>query len=66
MGPWFLLEIQKKSQTKRITIHSVNCPFTESIRQNYVPKCILSNPKVSKVADNKKALGKNNIQDKYS
>ena len=32
------------------------CPFTESIRQNYVPKFILSNPKVSKVADNETAL----------
>ena len=32
------------------------CPFTESIRQNYVPKFILSNPKVSNLADNETAL----------
>ena len=32
------------------------CPFTESIRQEYVPKFILSNPKVTSLVDNEEAL----------
>jgi hypothetical protein len=32
------------------------CSFTESIRQNYVPKFILANPKVATLAVNETAL----------
>ena len=32
------------------------CPFTESIRQEYVPKFILSNSKVASLVDNEEAL----------
>ena len=32
------------------------CPFTENIRQSYVPKFVLSNPKVASLHDNETAL----------
>ena len=32
------------------------CSFTEEIRQKYVPKFILANPKVTRLADNETAL----------
>ena len=32
------------------------CPFTESIRQQYVPKFILANPKVTRLSDSETAL----------
>ena len=32
------------------------CPYTEEIRQKYVPKCIVANPKVARLAGNEAAL----------
>ena len=42
------------------------CPFIESIRQEYVPKFILSNPKVTSLADNEEALIISILDPEYS
>ena len=32
------------------------CPYTEDIRQKYIPQCVIANPMVARLTDNEAAL----------